>query len=493
MAGVGLALTAFTWFGPIWASHLALWVCLFLTLESFGALLHKTEYKATWFLVFIHALILPFWFTLVIHIGQSGHAVINGLLWAADVSAILAIASTSREPLNMMVKRSLPVIIMVTAIALAIIVEGPSPEAFMTVKWLHLVSLLLIGLQAKDTTKHAKEFGPASVIIVLTMAGFWVSTFIQSLPTAIYLIEPLTWDSAQGRVITVMWLVFLMISTTVQKDCVTLKEFTLKPSVAGTTPSAIGSVELAIWVLPLMAVLGFFHLSSTAYRVIAVAAILSAALFIRRFRVLQIREMETSESLHIALATDPLTGALNRAGLAKHWDENHSGATVAFIDLDQFKPINDRHGHVVGDEVLQILSKRIMNSIRCEDVVCRWGGDEFLVVGPKMDPNHAESFCERIRNAIQVPMSVKGGLVLKMDASIGYALVGAGVDFVTATEQADRMMYLKKQEKPHRQHMTCATSASLKTNITRPDVPVEKPCPSATSLSQAPSALAKRS
>lgn len=426
---------------------MAIWICVFLTLESFGLLLHSTKYKVTWTFAMICALILPLWVAAVIQYGPHAHALANLSFLIADVASIMAIASTNQRSFKGLVASTLPVLIMVTAITVAIVIEGANPAAMDTFKWLHLMALLLIGLTAMDGAQHTSSFGPVSMIIVVAMSSYWVGTFTQALPSAAYLIERLTWADNEGRIILVIWICLIMISATVQQDCVTLKEFKFKRTSYGSPTTGIGSVELAIWVLPLMAVTGFFSLSPTSFRVLALSGIVSAALFIRRFRVLQIREMETAERLHLALATDPLTGALNRTGLAQHWDENHQGATVAFIDLDQFKPINDRHGHVVGDQVLQVLGNRIKNSIRCNDVVCRWGGDEFLVVGPSMDPIHAETFCERIRDAIQVPISVKGNLVLRMDASIGYALVPPGVDFVTATEQADRMMYLKKKGK----------------------------------------------
>ena len=467
LAVAGIALSLFTWFGPSWAARVTIWICIFLTFESFSLLLHHTKHKVTWALAFLCSIMLPLWMAAVLQFGAQAHIVVNIAFLIADVASIMAIASTSRRSLKDMVAGSLPVLIMVIAITLVVIIEGPNPAAMESFKWLHLLALIMIGLTALDATHHTNAFGPVSLIIVLAMGAFWVGTFTQVLPTAIYLVESLTWDNSDGRIIAVLWISLLMVSATVQEDCATLKEFKLKRTSYGSVPSAIGSVELAIWVLPLMGVLGFFALSPTSFRTLAISAIVSAALFIRRFRVLQIREMETADRLHIALATDPLTGALNRTGLAKHWDEDHNGATVAFIDLDQFKPINDRYGHVVGDQVLQILCKRIKNSIRCNDVVCRWGGDEFLVVGPSMDPIHADAFCARIRDAIQVPMSVQGNLVLRMDASIGYALVGAGVDFVTATEQADRMMYQQKKDKQRTPKSPTSRAQQVRTSVTQ--------------------------
>lgn len=461
----GLLLSLFVWFGPTWAAHMAVWICIFLTLESFGLLIHSTKYKVTWAFGLICALVLPLWVGAVIQYGPDAHIIANLSFLVADIASIMAIASTSQRPFKALVANTMPVLIMVTAITLAIVIEGANPSAVEAFKWLHLMALLLIGLTAMDAAQHTSAFGPVSMIVVAAMGSYWVGTFTQILPTASYLIEHLTWADSQGRIILVVWICLIMISATVQHDCVTLKEFKLKRTVYGSPTSGIGSVELAIWVLPLMAVMGLFNLSPTSFRVLALSGIVSAALFIRRFRVLQIREMETAERLHIALATDPLTGALNRTGLAQHWDEDHQGATVAFIDLDQFKPINDRYGHVVGDQVLQVLGNRIKNSIRCNDVVCRWGGDEFLVVGPSMDPAHAETFCERIRDAIQVPISVKGNLVLRMDASIGYALVPPGVDFVTATEQADRMMYLKKKGKQRGSKAEPSRAQQVRTSV----------------------------
>lgn len=447
-AGLGAVLTLFTFFGPSWAAQLSVWICVFLTLEAFGALLHKTEHKATWGLAMVVGLAIPIWVSVAIQFGSQAHGLINFVIMLADLAAILALASVSRRTFSETLIATMPVLIMALAIIMAIIIEGANPDAYSTIKFLHLLCLLLIGLTAVDATLRTSSVGLVSLTLTLALTLVWLATAAQVLPSAAYLVDQLSWDTSSGRVVTILWLCLLMISATAHKDAINLREFKLP---AGTytqtgTPT-VGSVEMAIGILPFIAIMGQFELSALSHRILAIGAIISAFLFIRRFRVLQVRAMETSDQLRIALATDPLTGALNRSGLAGHWNEDHNGATVAFIDLDQFKPINDRYGHVVGDQVLQELSKRILTSIRAQDVACRWGGDEFLVVGPSMDLADADAFCERIRDAIRRPLMINNDLILNMDASIGFALVEPGVDFVTATEQADRMMYQKKQNK----------------------------------------------
>jgi len=109
-----------------------------------------------------------------------------------------------------------------------------------------------------------------------------------------------------------------------------------------------------------------------------------------------------------AAERDELTGVLNRRGIQKHGARlleqslaRGEVVTAMFIDLDHFKQVNDVHGHDTGDEVLRTAAQLIMEEVRPNDLVCRWGGDEFLVVLRCVAGLSAQSVAKRIRSAFQ--------------------------------------------------------------------------------------------
>jgi two-component system, cell cycle response regulator len=111
--------------------------------------------------------------------------------------------------------------------------------------------------------------------------------------------------------------------------------------------------------------------------------------------------------LQLAALSDPLTGLANRrAGqqaLAQAWSaaSRHADAlTLLSFDIDHFKAINDQHGHAAGDLVLQQVAQALREASRKEDTVCRWGGEEFLVISPKVNLNEGMLAGERLRTAI---------------------------------------------------------------------------------------------
>ncbi len=123
---------------------------------------------------------------------------------------------------------------------------------------------------------------------------------------------------------------------------------------------------------------------------------------------------------------DPLTGLLNRAGFEQALDrmqQDSGGAEMAalYIDLDHFKPVNDRHGHAVGDQVLQIFGRRLLNLVRPTDAVARLGGDEFAIaLGGVREIANAEVVADKVLSAAKAPFHV-GPLLLQIGASLGVA------------------------------------------------------------------------
>ena len=125
---------------------------------------------------------------------------------------------------------------------------------------------------------------------------------------------------------------------------------------------------------------------------------------------------------------DPLTGLANRTLLRDRLEhalarsEREGGATgVLFVDLDNFKQVNDAYGHAMGDAVLVELGRRLRTAVRPADTVARLGGDEFVVVCEEADEESLLAVSERLQEAIRLPLTV-GGVQHRLSASIGIAL-----------------------------------------------------------------------
>ncbi len=158
------------------------------------------------------------------------------------------------------------------------------------------------------------------------------------------------------------------------------------------------------------------------------------------------RERMREHAMH-----DPLTGLANRvdltdrieAALARS-ERRKQMVCVLYLDLDGFKPINDRHGHAAGDEVLRIVAERLTFHARASDIVARLGGDEFVVVAEFMDSTDVEPLVSRIRHAVAEPIDLAGDVV-SVGVSIGVAtaLAREAVDSLLA--RADAAMYAVKR------------------------------------------------
>jgi diguanylate cyclase (GGDEF)-like protein len=123
-------------------------------------------------------------------------------------------------------------------------------------------------------------------------------------------------------------------------------------------------------------------------------------------------------------AHDPVTGAANRYGLLATAERvsRERGLGVLFVDLDDFKSVNDRYGHTVGDAVLVVVAQRLASTVRPEDFVARWGGDEFVVLCEGLrDEDEAVHVAERVVTALAEPIAY-GDLRLRVGASLGVAL-----------------------------------------------------------------------
>ncbi|MDJ0940150.1 MAG: diguanylate cyclase [Woeseiaceae bacterium] len=149
--------------------------------------------------------------------------------------------------------------------------------------------------------------------------------------------------------------------------------------------------------------------------------------------------------------SDPLTGVLNRRGFERHASrrlaESNDDATGAllFIDLNDFKQINDHCGHEVGDQLLTIAAQRLKKSLRSCDIIGRPGGDEFVALVPDVTADIADRLAKRLTNALEEPYMI-GEEQLRCSASIGLALYPDNANTLTGLlREADQAMYRAKQ------------------------------------------------
>jgi diguanylate cyclase (GGDEF)-like protein/PAS domain S-box-containing protein len=161
------------------------------------------------------------------------------------------------------------------------------------------------------------------------------------------------------------------------------------------------------------------------------------------------REMALSLEVH----TDPLTGLLNRRGMAeameeqaRRWQAGEGGGAVLYLDIDRFKLINDTLGHDIGDELLKVFAERIRSVVRASDRVARQGGDEFVILisAPEAEEvagRVAQTLLERVRQPVRI-----GEKELKISTSIGIAVVppGQGASIVAMLKEADLALYAAK-------------------------------------------------
>ncbi|WP_431258579.1 diguanylate cyclase domain-containing protein [Roseateles chitinivorans] len=146
--------------------------------------------------------------------------------------------------------------------------------------------------------------------------------------------------------------------------------------------------------------------------------------------------------------TDPLTGLANRRSLERRAREL-AGQPISVIvfDLDDFKPVNDRHGHAAGDAVLRAVGQRLRAQCRDGDLPARVGGDEFvLLLSGAPDEFRLAQIRQRLLQALTEPIAIDGGTV-SVGASIGYAVGDGRTSYERLLEIADDMSYEEKKRR----------------------------------------------
>ena len=163
---------------------------------------------------------------------------------------------------------------------------------------------------------------------------------------------------------------------------------------------------------------------------------------------------ELRAELERRATVDDLTGCFNRATVLAELDRvlrRHAagspGTAVVYLDLDEFKEVNDVYGHESGDQLLSSVVRRLSRLLRTGDVIGRLGGDEFIVVLSSIDGvDEAAHVGRRIKQALTVPLEVVSGSSMRIRASIGVAWSAAiNVTAAALTAAADRAMYESKR------------------------------------------------
>ncbi|HEV8431865.1 MAG TPA: diguanylate cyclase, partial [Thermoanaerobaculia bacterium] len=175
----------------------------------------------------------------------------------------------------------------------------------------------------------------------------------------------------------------------------------------------------------------------------------------RRVVEMQQQLVEMARQLEEFSGRDDLTGIFNRRHFRKtvarafdHSRRYHRPLSVALIDVDHFKKVNDSFGHQAGDIVLAEVAKRFMRSVRSSDYLARYGGEEFVVLLPETQLGDALTFGEKLRAAIAcAPVPIAGGEALPLTVSVGTASLDH-TQFNSAAEMiraADQALYRAKR------------------------------------------------
>jgi diguanylate cyclase (GGDEF)-like protein len=170
----------------------------------------------------------------------------------------------------------------------------------------------------------------------------------------------------------------------------------------------------------------------------------------------KVRELEASAD------TDALTEVFNRRGfdrelrrtlayVKRYWTR----AALIYVDLDGFKPVNDRHGHAAGDAILKAVAATLMRNVRASDTMARLGGDEFAVILWNLSEADAAAKAFALEQAVAQAAVAWEAETLCVGASIGLSMLGPDDEFADALAKADRAMYARKaQRKTYRDAAT---------------------------------------
>lgn len=180
---------------------------------------------------------------------------------------------------------------------------------------------------------------------------------------------------------------------------------------------------------------------------VAIAALVLAAIAFKLYRVTR----KSQRALRVLAETDPLTRLLNRRTMYEYLRpvsdraDDSMQASLFLLDVDDFKEINDRYGHAVGDKVLVRVAETLGKTTRASDRIARWGGEEFLVLLEGRSPSEALAVAQRVRDAIaHIEVPFDDDQSIQPTVSIGVTQIPPGTDNEESIRRADAAMYQAK-------------------------------------------------
>ena len=201
-----------------------------------------------------------------------------------------------------------------------------------------------------------------------------------------------------------------------------------------------------------------FHISSqqTFFYSLILSVLFLAALMVlmenvrREVAMANRKLLEARDQLQLLAQMDPLTQALNRHAFHSLLRSPESGqeivtsGSVAVIDIDNLKPINDTMGHTVGDKAIRAVARGMRSLVRADDMLFRWGGDEFLVLMFKLPQPEASRRLEKLNKILEENTERWIGMPVSVTVSFGVAGFTSLTDLAQAIEQADKAMYAQR-------------------------------------------------
>jgi len=330
----------------------------------------------------------------------------------------------------------------------------PEPVAFVVSVAYPIGDLLLIGM-ALGLVMTSGARTVSFWLLVTSLVTMLVGDLVFGLQT-------LEDTYVEGAWLDGVWLLAYIAFATAAVHPTMAQTFEAHPvSVALLGPVRLVLLGLAMLVGPALLTIGRSEADAVVLVVAAATAVLSVLVLIRLAGMVRLlaRDIERRAALEEQLSYqafhDPLTGLANRrrfmasvgAALA-----TERGAAALFLDLDDFKHVNDDMGHDAGDALLSAIGHRLLTTVRPGDLACRLGGDEFAVLLP--ETNHvedAEAVADRLLAAMADPVEIEG-VDVRVSASVGVSICHAG-EAMTVDDllrRADVAMYHAKARGKHR-------------------------------------------
>ena len=193
----------------------------------------------------------------------------------------------------------------------------------------------------------------------------------------------------------------------------------------------------------------------------------------REVELANLKLTEARDQLELLVQMDPLTEALNRHAFhsllrrPEKGEESKTSGSVAVIDIDNLKPINDTFGHTVGDKAIRAVARAMRSLVRADDMLFRWGGDEFLVLMFNLPQSDALKRMEKLNEILEENCRRWTSVPITVTVSWGLAGFNSLTDLGDAIETADKAMYAQRNEMRgvNRTQISTDLKPNLKTDL----------------------------